>query len=67
MLGVLHMPGPSVEAIIVLSIVFVAAEIMRQCQGRIGLTARKPWIITFASDFCMASYWVTERVTGFWS
>jgi hydrogenase/urease accessory protein HupE len=47
-LGVLHVPGPPVEAIIALSIVFVAAEIMHQRQGRIGLTARKPWIIAFA-------------------
>ena len=44
----LHVPGPPVEAIIALSIVFVAAEIMHQRQGRIGLTARKPWIIAFA-------------------
>lgn len=47
-LGVLHVPGPPVEAIIALSIVFVAAEIMHQRQGRVGLTARKPWIIAFA-------------------
>lgn len=47
-LGVLHVPGPPVEAIIALSIVFVAAEIMHRCQGRIGLAVRKPWIVAFA-------------------
>lgn len=47
-LGVLHVPGPPVEAIIALSIVFVAAEIMHLRQGRIGLAARKPWIVAFA-------------------
>lgn len=47
-LGVLHVPGPPVEAIIALSIVFVAAEIIHQQQGRIGWTARKPWVIAFA-------------------
>lgn len=47
-LGVLHVPGPPVEAIIALSIVFVAAEIMHRRQGRIGLAVRKPWIVAFA-------------------
>lgn len=47
-LGALQVPGPLVEAIIALSIVFMASEIMHRRQGRIGLTARKPWIIAFA-------------------
>ncbi len=47
-LGVLHVPGPPVEAIIALSIVFVASEIIHQRQGRPGLAARKPWVVAFA-------------------
>ncbi len=47
-LGVLHVPGPPVEAIIALSIVFVAGEIIHQRQGRPGLAARKPWVVAFA-------------------
>ena len=47
-LGVVHVPGPPVEAIIALSIVFVATEIIHQRQGREGLAARKPWVVAFA-------------------
>lgn len=47
-LGMLHVPGPPVEAIIALSIVFLAAELMNARQGRIGLAVRKPWIVAFA-------------------
>jgi hydrogenase/urease accessory protein HupE len=47
-LGVLHGPGPPVEASIALSIVFVASEIIHQRQGREGLTARSPWVVAFA-------------------
>lgn len=46
-LGVLQVPGPPVEAIIALSIVFVAAEIMRMRQGHKALAARKPWVVAF--------------------
>jgi len=46
-LGFLHVPGPPVEAVIALSIVFVAAEIIRGRQGNPGLTARLPWIVAF--------------------
>ena len=41
-LGFLHVPGPPVEALIALSIVFVAAEIVHGRQGRPGLTQRYP-------------------------
>ena len=44
-LGYVHVPQPPVEAAIALSIVFVAAEIVRGRQGRLGLTARAPWIV----------------------
>jgi hydrogenase/urease accessory protein HupE len=47
-LGVLHVPGPPVEAIIALSIVFVASEIIHRRQGREGLASRKPWVVAFA-------------------
>ena len=54
-LGWVHVPGPPVEAMIALSIVFVAAEIVRGLQGRPGLTARAPWVVAFASACCTAS------------
>ena len=44
-LGYLHVPQPPVEAAIALSIVFVATEILHARQGRVGLTARAPWIV----------------------
>jgi len=40
-------PGPPVEAVIALSIVFVAGEIVHARQGRPGLTQRYPWIVAF--------------------
>jgi hydrogenase/urease accessory protein HupE len=47
-LGVVHVPGPPVEAIIALSIVFVASEILRARRGRVGLAERWPWTVAFA-------------------
>lgn len=46
-LGLVHVPGPPVEAVIALSIVFVAAEIVRRQKGESGLTARAPWLVAF--------------------
>ncbi len=46
-LGFVHVPGPPVEAAIALSIVFVAAEIIRRRQGNTGLTERFPWVVAF--------------------
>jgi len=46
-LGYVHVPPPPVEAIIALSIVFVAAEIVRGHRGRVGITARAPWVVAF--------------------
>lgn len=46
-LGFVHVPQAPVEAVIALSIVFVASEIMHGLQGRPGLTARKPWVVAF--------------------
>lgn len=47
-LGVVHVPGPPVEAIIALSIVFVASEIVRARRGAVGLAERWPWTVAFA-------------------
>ena len=46
-LGLIRVPGPPVEAVIALSIVFVAAEIVHGVRGRPGLTARWPWLVAF--------------------
>jgi len=47
-LGLVSMPQQPVEAIIALSIVFVAMEIVHWRQGRPGLTRQAPWIVAFA-------------------
>ncbi len=44
-LGYVHIPQRPVEAVIALSIVFVAAEILRGRRGYVGITARAPWIV----------------------
>ncbi len=46
-LGYVHIPQRPVEAIIALSIVFVAAEIIRVRNGKPGITASAPWIVAF--------------------
>jgi hydrogenase/urease accessory protein HupE len=46
-LGWVHVPGPPVEATIALSIVFVAAEVVHGRYGKLGLTARAPWVVAF--------------------
>jgi hypothetical protein len=46
-LGFVHVSQAPVEAVIALSIVFVAAEITHARQGRIGITARSPWVVAF--------------------
>lgn len=45
--GVLNVPGPPVEAIIALSIVFLAMEIVKGEEGRFRLSKQKLWIICF--------------------
>ena len=47
-LGYVHIPQAPVEAVIALSIVFVASEIVHARVGRLGLTARAPWVVAFA-------------------
>ena len=46
-LGWVRVPGPPVEAMIALSIVFVATEIVHGAQGRSALTCRYPWTVAF--------------------
>jgi hydrogenase/urease accessory protein HupE len=46
-LGFVRVPSAPVEAVIALSIVFVAAEIVRARRGDEGLTAHAPWIVAF--------------------
>ncbi len=46
-LGFVHVPQAPVEACIALSIIFVAAEIIRGREGRPGLTERAPWVVAF--------------------
>lgn len=46
-LGVVHMPASPTEAIIALSIVFLAVEIIHKHQGKLGVTERWPWLIAF--------------------
>ena len=47
-LGWVDVPQLPVEAVIALSILFLASELARQRQGRPGLMARSPWIVAFA-------------------
>jgi hydrogenase/urease accessory protein HupE len=46
-LGFVHVPGPPVEAVIALSIVFVAVEIVHGRRDMAGLTERFPWVVAF--------------------
>ncbi|GJM28436.1 MAG: membrane protein [Cyclobacteriaceae bacterium] len=46
-LGVVNFPGPPVEAVIALSIVFLAMEIVKNQQGQQTLTGKKPWLVAF--------------------
>ncbi len=46
-LGWVDVPAAPVEAVIALSIVFAAAEVVHARRGRPGLAARAPWVIAF--------------------
>lgn len=46
-LGLVHVPQAPVEAVIALSIVFVAVEILRAQQGQEGIAVRAPWLVAF--------------------
>ena len=47
-LDLVRIPIPPVEAIIALSIVFLAREILLHKEGKDSLTYRQPWIVAFA-------------------
>jgi hypothetical protein len=47
-LGLVRVPPAAVEAVIALSILFLAAEMLHSRVGRPGLTARAPWVVAFA-------------------
>ena len=46
-LGVVDFPTPPVEAVIALSIVFLAVEIVKNLNGKQTLTSKKPWLVAF--------------------
>jgi HupE / UreJ protein len=46
-LGVLSIQGPPVEAVIALSIMFLASELLRMGHGRESLKGRYPWLVAF--------------------
>jgi len=47
-LGWVNVPGPPVEAMISLSIVFVAGEVIHSRRGKASLTERAPWVVAFS-------------------
>ena len=47
-LGLVRVPVAPVEAVIALSILFLAAELAHSRQGRSGLAERAPWVVAFA-------------------
>ena len=47
-LGIVNMPGPPTEAVIALSILFLAVEIVHSREGRITLTEKNPWVVALA-------------------
>jgi hydrogenase/urease accessory protein HupE len=46
--GVIHVPGPPLNALIALSILFVGAEVVRAQRGETSLAIRYPWCVAFA-------------------
>jgi hydrogenase/urease accessory protein HupE len=46
-LGVVHVPAAPTEAIIALSILFLATEIIHKYNGQISLTEKYPWVVAF--------------------
>jgi hypothetical protein len=47
-LGFVHVPQTPVEAVIALSILFLATELSKQHRGEIGLTSRAPWLVAMS-------------------
>jgi hydrogenase/urease accessory protein HupE len=46
-LGIIGLPGAPVEAVIALSIVFLAVELIHNYNGRVGIAVRNPWLVAF--------------------
>ena len=46
-LGFVNFPAPPVEAVIALSIIFLAMEIIVGLNGKPTLTSKKPWLVAF--------------------
>ncbi|MCK5814550.1 MAG: HupE/UreJ family protein [Flavobacteriaceae bacterium] len=46
-LGFVNFPTPPVEAVIALSIIFLAVEIVKNQDGKETLTSKKPWLVAF--------------------
>ena len=46
-LGIVQIPQQPVEAMIALSILFLAMEIVHEKQGKVGLASQYPWLIAF--------------------
>ncbi|BBB97980.1 hydrogenase/urease accessory protein HupE [Bradyrhizobium japonicum] len=46
-LGVVNLPRPPIEAMIALSIMIVATEVVKMSRGEIGITVRYPWAVVF--------------------
>ena len=44
----MHVPPAPVEAVIALSILFVAYEVLRKHENPQGLAQRKPWLVAFS-------------------
>lgn len=47
-LGHISVPGPPVEAVIALSVVFLAIEYLKSGDGQTRLSVRAPWVVAFA-------------------
>ena len=47
-LGLVNLPGPPTEAVIALSILFLAVEIIHSREGRVTLTERYPWLVALS-------------------
>ncbi len=47
-LGFVHVPQAPVEAVIALSILFLATELSKQHRGETGLTTKAPWLVALS-------------------
>jgi len=65
-LGFVHVPPAPVEAVIALSILFIAYEVLRKNDDPNGLAQRKPWLVAF-SLWSIAWHWFRRRTQRRWS